>query len=224
MAHTTIEQFATELKMQAGALLEQLAKAGVAGKREGDDISESDKTKLLEYLQKQHGAAGEPKRKITLTRKQTTEIRAAGSTGKARTIQVEVRKKRVFVKRDETEAAEAPVEEVAAVEPEVPDAAAVPSEPAVAEVPEPVVAEIAEPAAPALPEAEAQAEAEPAAVPAPAPVPTPAPLSSLLSPEEIAARAAEERKAQELRQRQEEDLQRKQAEAARRKSKKEKDA
>ena len=51
-----------------------------------------------------HGAAGEPKKKITLTRKQTTEIKDADSTGKARTIQVEVRKKRVFVKRDETEA------------------------------------------------------------------------------------------------------------------------
>jgi translation initiation factor IF-2 len=104
MAQTTIEQFATELKMPAGALLEQLGKAGVAGKKEGDKLSEVDKTKLLEYLQKQHGAAGEPKKKITLTRKQTTEIKAAGSTGKARTIQVEVRKKRVFVKRDETEA------------------------------------------------------------------------------------------------------------------------
>ena len=110
MAHTTIEQFATELKLPPGALLEQLAKAGVDGKKQGDDLSEQDKTKLLEYLQKQHGAAGEPKKKITLTRKQTSEIKAAGSTGKARTIQVEVRKKRVFVKRDETEATP-PVEE-----------------------------------------------------------------------------------------------------------------
>ena len=117
MAHTTIEQFATELKLPPGALIEQLAKAGVAGKNEGDGLSEQDKTKLLEYLQKQHGAAGEPKKKITLTRKQTTEIKAAGSTGKARTIQIEVRKKRVFVKRDETEAAppvEEPVKPVAA--------------------------------------------------------------------------------------------------------------
>jgi translation initiation factor IF-2 len=94
MAHTTIDQFATELKLPPGALLEQLAKAGVDGKKQGDNLSEHDKTKLLEYLQKQHGAAGEPKKKITLTRKQTSEIKAAGSTGKARTIQVEVRKKR----------------------------------------------------------------------------------------------------------------------------------
>src|SRR6476619_7124171 len=112
MAHTTIEQFATELKLPPGALIEQLAKAGVDGKKQGDNLSEQDKTKLLEYLQKQHGAAGEPKKKITLTRKQTTEIKAAGSTGRARTIQVEVRKKRVFVKRDEGDAAPA-VEEIA---------------------------------------------------------------------------------------------------------------
>src|ERR1700681_1164526 len=116
MAHTTIEQFATELKLPPGALLEQLAKAGVDGKKQGDNLSEHDKTKLLEYLQKQHGAAGEPKKKITLTRKQTTEIKAAGSTGKARTIQVEVRKKRVFMKRDEPEVA-SPVEEAPKVAP-----------------------------------------------------------------------------------------------------------
>ena len=117
MAQTTIEQFATELKMPSGALLEQLAKAGVAGKREGDKLSETDKTRLLEYLRKSHGGQ-EQKKKITLTRKQTSEIKAADSTGRARTIQVEVRKKRVFVKRDGAEAAPA-VEETAPAQPVV---------------------------------------------------------------------------------------------------------
>ena len=105
MAQTTIEQFATELKIPPGALLEQLGRAGLAGKKAGDVLSEQDKTRLLDYLRKQHGAATDPKKKITLTRKQTTEIKQAGTAGRARTIQVEVRKKRVFVKRDETEAA-----------------------------------------------------------------------------------------------------------------------
>jgi len=109
MAQTTIESFATELKMPAGALLEQLAAAGVAGKREGDKLTEQDKTRLLDYLRKQHGAAGEAKKRITLTRKQTSEIKAADSTGKSRTIQVEVRKKRVLVRREEGEAPPAPV-------------------------------------------------------------------------------------------------------------------
>src|SRR5215831_13406341 len=109
MAQTTIEQFATELKMPSGALLEQLAKAGVAGKKAGDRLSEQDKTRLLDYLRKQHGGQDQ-KKKITLTRKQASEIKAADSTGRARTIQVEVRKKRIFVKRDGAEAAPAPEE------------------------------------------------------------------------------------------------------------------
>ena len=60
MAQTTIEQFATDLKMPAGALLEQLSAAGVAGKKQGDKLTEQDKTRLLDYLRKQHGAAGKP--------------------------------------------------------------------------------------------------------------------------------------------------------------------
>ncbi len=109
MPQTTIEKFATDLKMPSGILLEQLAKAGVAGKKEGDKLSEQDKTRLLDYLRKQHGGQDQ-KKKITLTRKQTSEIKAADSTGRARTIQVEVRKRRIFVKRDGAEPAAAPEE------------------------------------------------------------------------------------------------------------------
>src|SRR6476646_263355 len=115
MAHTTIEQFATDLKMPAGALLEQLTAAGVAGKKQGDNLSEQDKTRLLDYLRKQHGAQGDAKKRITLTRKQTAEIKAADSSGKARTIQVEVRKKRVLVRREEEAPTPAPVVEEAPV-------------------------------------------------------------------------------------------------------------
>ncbi len=100
MAQMSVTQFASELKMPATALLEQLQKAGVAKVAANDTLTEQDKAKLLEYLRKSHGETG-PKGKITLTRKQTTEIKAADSSGKARTIQVEVRKKRTFVKRDE---------------------------------------------------------------------------------------------------------------------------
>jgi translation initiation factor IF-2 len=107
MAQMTIEQFATDLKMPAVALLEQLSAAGVAAKKQGDMLSEQDKTRLLDYLRKQHGAAGDGKKRITLTRKSTSEIKAADSQGKARTIQVEVRKKRVLVRREEEAAAAA---------------------------------------------------------------------------------------------------------------------
>jgi translation initiation factor IF-2 len=106
MAQTSVSQFASELKMPAASLLEQLAKAGVGKKGETDLLSDADKTKLLDYLRKSHGAT-ESKSKITLTRKQTTEIKKSDASGKARTIQVEVRKKRVFVKRDETQPTEA---------------------------------------------------------------------------------------------------------------------
>ncbi len=99
MAQTSVAQLATDLKMPADALLEQLQKAGVAKSKAGDLLSEQDKSKLLEYLRRSHGDA-ESKTKITLTRKETTEIRSQDSHGKQRTVQVEVRKKRVLVKRD----------------------------------------------------------------------------------------------------------------------------
>jgi translation initiation factor IF-2 len=114
MAQMNVSQFAAELKMPAMALLEQLAKAGVSKQATNDVLSEQDKSRLLDYLRKAHGETA-PKAKITLTRKQTSEIKSADSTGKARTIQVEVRKKRTFVKRD----AELAPEVVVAPPPEV---------------------------------------------------------------------------------------------------------
>ena len=115
MASNNVAQFAQELKLPATVLLDQLRAAGVAKESPEDVLSENDKARLLEALRRAHGGA-DTKKKITLTRKSTSEIKQADATGKARTIQVEVRKKRVFVKRDdvlETEAAPAPVVEEA---------------------------------------------------------------------------------------------------------------
>jgi translation initiation factor IF-2 len=100
MASNTVAQFAAELKLPPPMLLEQLRAAGVNKAAENDVLSEDDKARLLESLRRAHGGEAAEKRKITLTRKQTSEIKQADATGKARTIQVEVRKKRVFVKRD----------------------------------------------------------------------------------------------------------------------------
>ena len=108
MGQTSVAQFASELGLPAELLLEQLKSAGVDKSAANDKLTEQDKTSLLEYLRKEHGAQA-PKNKITLTRKQVTEIKKSDSTGKARTIQVEVRKKRVLVKRDMVDA-EAPSE------------------------------------------------------------------------------------------------------------------
>jgi translation initiation factor IF-2 len=99
MGQSSVAQFASELGLQAELLLEQLKAAGVVKANTDDKLTEQDKTALLEYLRKGHGAEA-PKNKITLTRKQVTEIRKSDSSGKARTIQVEVRKKRVLVRRD----------------------------------------------------------------------------------------------------------------------------
>ncbi|ABO54474.1 translation initiation factor IF-2 [Burkholderia vietnamiensis] len=101
MASNNVAQFAAELKMPAGVLLEQLQAAGVQKASEDDALSETDKARLLDHLRKSHGATDGDKRKITLTRKHTSEIKQSDATGKARTIQVEVRKKRTFVKRDD---------------------------------------------------------------------------------------------------------------------------
>src|SRR5881394_3929779 len=108
MAQTSVAQFASELKVPPSVLLEQLRAAGVEKRVPEDSLSEQDKSRLLEYLRKTHGSA-ESKNKITLTRKQTSEIRKTDATGKYRTVQVEVRKKRVFVKRDPAEVAAAAV-------------------------------------------------------------------------------------------------------------------
>jgi len=113
-----VEQFANELKVAPALLVEQLQAAGVTVNTPTDALSDQDKTRLLDYLRDKHGAKA-PKSKITLTRKQTSEIKTADSTGKSRTIQVEVRKKRVLVKREPTAAEPAPVieEEVLASPP-----------------------------------------------------------------------------------------------------------
>src|SRR5664279_3998194 len=106
MASTTVAQLAAELNRPAAALLEQLKSAGVSKASTDDSVTESDKARLLDHLRSSHGAttAGSERKKITLTRKSTSEIKQADSSGKARTIQVEVRKKRTFVKRDEAPA------------------------------------------------------------------------------------------------------------------------
>ena len=98
---TTVAEFAAELNKSTATLIEQLTSAGVARAQASDPLSESDKQKLLGYLQASHGTVSAERKKITLVKKSTSEIKQADATGKARTIQVEVRKKRTFVKRDD---------------------------------------------------------------------------------------------------------------------------
>ena len=101
MAVTTVAQFAAQLNRPPTALLEQLQSAGVTKQSADDALTENDKERLLDFLRTSHGTVQSAERKkITLVKKSTTEIKQADASGRARTIQVEVRKKRVFVKRD----------------------------------------------------------------------------------------------------------------------------
>ena len=112
MATTTVKVLAKELKRTAADLLEQLKAAGIDKASEDESITEKDKTVLLEHLQKAHGnvEAG-ARKKITLIKRENSEIRQADSAGRTRTVQVEVRKKRVLVKAGD----KAPVAEEAPV-------------------------------------------------------------------------------------------------------------
>jgi translation initiation factor IF-2 len=208
MGQTSVAQFASELGLPAELLLEQLRGAGVNKAAADDTLTEHDKTSLLEFLRKEHGAQA-PKNKITLTRRQNTEIKKTDSSGKARTIQVEVRKKRVLVRRDpslpeqdeqgnefipeaqaELEAQEqelimeTPVHEPVMEEPVIEEPAVEP-EPIVAAEPEP---EVLEP----------EVVSEPVSVTNEVNAETAAPVStgriSVLSPEQIAKREEEARR------------------------------
>ena len=107
MAVMTVAQLATQLGRPTTALLEQLQSAGVTKQSPDDALTETDKERLLDFLRTSHGTvAGAERKKITLIKKTSTEIKQADASGRARTIQVEVRKKRVFVKRDDVPAVE----------------------------------------------------------------------------------------------------------------------
>src|SRR6187402_2800724 len=102
MSDVTVEQFAEVLKVPVDKLLSQLEKAGIRSLGPKDRISEDAKHELLTHLRKAHGKAedGTAPRKITLRRKAQSEIKVAAPLGKARTVSVEVRRKRTYIKRD----------------------------------------------------------------------------------------------------------------------------
>ncbi|MGE4596607.1 MAG: translation initiation factor IF-2 [Methylophilaceae bacterium] len=105
MGKSTVEKFANELNLPIDLLLEQLKGAGVNKVEAGDELLQEDKAALLDYLRKEHGESTlRSKSKITLTRTQNSEIRKTDSDGRARTIQVSVRKKRTITKPDQLKA------------------------------------------------------------------------------------------------------------------------
>ena len=131
MSQNTVKSFAEQIGVPPETLLRQLGSAGVDEKQPDDVLSDEEKEQLFRYLRSSHGATdeGAARRKITLKRKSTTQVTQSSRTGATRTVQVEVRKKRTFVKRAEvggpvadeavveTPAATPGPETVAAVEP-----------------------------------------------------------------------------------------------------------
>ncbi|MBQ7626120.1 MAG: translation initiation factor IF-2 associated domain-containing protein, partial [Rhodocyclaceae bacterium] len=228
MDEMNVARFADELRMPVEVLLEQLNRAGVKKSRGEDTVTAQDKQVLLDFLRQSHGDG--KRGKITLTRRQTSEIRAVdAATGKERTVQVEVRKKRTLVSR-EALAERAAAAAAAAVRASKQSAA---EEPAVAQAPAPAPQPVAEPApaspaaepvrAEAPPEVEAGASAPQAAEAPEAQTQTRAPARArttkaaaapasrpvlkpvVLSEEERAARARESDRYHELRARQQAD-------------------
>jgi translation initiation factor IF-2 len=211
MGKSSVAQFASELNLPAELLLEQLRSAGVHKTAQDDELTEQDKTSLLEYLRKEHGAH-ESKNKITLTRKQSTEIKKTDSSGKARTIQVEVRKKRVLVRRDlaELEQAEAATLQPEEVEQPKPVEKPIVEEPEVtAQAPvEPELEAVKEEEAPVV---EEKVEQQEKAGEKSEPQTTTTLKKSVLTPEQIALREEEARRHAALLEMQAKELQRKQA-------------
>ncbi|WP_286220805.1 translation initiation factor IF-2 [Marinobacter apostichopi] len=172
MAEVTVKQLAEDVGAPVDRLLKQIVESGLKARSENDSVSSDEKQQLLAYLRKTHGEADSEPRKITLKRKTTTTLKA----GKAKTVNVEVRKRRTYIKRAETQP-DADVAKAEGVEEEAKQAA-----PAVEEAPK-VAAEAApkvEAEAPAEPKAEPTeaaeqpvAEEKPKKVEEPAPVPAP---------------------------------------------------
>ncbi|MDN6319138.1 MAG: translation initiation factor IF-2 [Marinobacter sp.] len=171
MAEVTVKQLAEDVGAPVDRLLKQIVEAGLKARSENDSVSSDEKQQLLTYLRKAHGDANAEPQKITLKRKTTTTLKA----GKAKAVNVEVRKRRTYVKRAEAKPEEgvaAPEEaqeeqKVEQVEAEQP--AHVETPPVEAEVP----SEVASKDVPAAEEQAPAEKAEPKKAPEPAPAAAP---------------------------------------------------
>jgi translation initiation factor IF-2 len=98
---TTVQQLASELNKTVEQILQQLNHAGISKSNATDVVLEEDKQKLLNYLKKSHGHSSGKSNKLTLSTKETSQLRQSDATGKTHTIEVSVKKKRVIIKDNE---------------------------------------------------------------------------------------------------------------------------
>ncbi|MDG5500808.1 translation initiation factor IF-2 [Marinobacter sp. BGYM27] len=167
MAEVTVKQLADDVGAPVDRLLRQIVEAGLSARSESDSVSSDEKQQLLAYLRKNHGESDDEPRKITLKRKTTTTLKAGSGAGRAKTVNVEVRKKRTYIKRAESQQ---PEDESVAEEAVANDAAVEAPAPveAAAEAPKP-----AETEASVAEDAPAKAEEPAAKKPEPEPEPEP---------------------------------------------------
>ncbi|HET8850585.1 MAG TPA: translation initiation factor IF-2 N-terminal domain-containing protein, partial [Marinobacter sp.] len=173
MADVTVKQLAADVGAPVDRLLKQIVEAGLKARSENDTVTSDEKQQLVAHLRKTHGEADAEPRKITLKRKTTTTLKA----GKAKTVNVEVRKRRTYVKRAETQPEqelEAPKQEEVAAVASVEQAAVEGRPGAVAEQAQSGT-EAAQESAAAKPEAEQAAEPKVEETLAPEDIPMPPP-------------------------------------------------
>ena len=174
MAQVTVQQLAETVGAPVERLLAQMKDAGLPHKQAEESVSDEDKKTLLAFLKRSHGESEAAPKRITLKRKTLSTLRAGSGPGK-KTVNVEVRKKRTYVKRELPEEPEQQPEELV----EEASVATAEAEAPVAEAPEPEVAAAPEP------------------VPAPEPEPEELEDDKDVDPEILRQRAAARRKRQE---------------------------
>jgi len=170
MADVTVKQLAADVGAPVDRLLKQIVEAGLKARSENDAVTSDEKQQLLTYLRKTHGEAQAEPNKITLKRKTTTTLKA----GKAKTVNVEVRKRRTYIKRAELQ----PEPEVEAPKPEEVAEQPATEAPVIDETPKVAAEQPAEAAAPAEPvaaEPVQEEKSEPAPETAPEDIPMPPP-------------------------------------------------
>ena len=118
MAQVTVQQLAEVVGASVDRLLMQMKEAGLPHSAAGEAVSDVDKQTLLAFLKRSHGESEAAPRRITLKRKTISTLRTSSSQGR-KTVNVEVRKKRTYIKRDPNElAAEAAGQELEELQPQ----------------------------------------------------------------------------------------------------------
>ncbi len=116
MAEVTVAQLAEVVGIPVETLLQQMRDAGLSHAEAEEKVSDTEKQQLLTHLKTSHGEKTSEPKKITLKRKSVSKLKVSGSSGRSKTVNVEVRKKRTYMKRSAVEAEEAKAEEARAQE------------------------------------------------------------------------------------------------------------